>query len=83
MICCYIFLLGLISAWCHGIPTHDQKNLRARDDGIISKQPRPPVPTWPDQFASDFYVYIERYGENFYPKGKVFYDWTKKVIVVQ
>ena len=43
--------------------------------------PRPSVPAWPDQFTSDFYVYVEEYGENFRTDGVVFYDWTKQVSV--
>ena len=45
----------------------------------ISKSPRPPIPVWPDQFTSDFYVYVETYGEDFQSKGAIHYDWTKKV----
>ena len=45
----------------------------------IRKQPRPPVPEWPDQFISDFYVYVEIYGKDFRSDGAIFYDWTKKV----
>ena len=45
----------------------------------ISRQPRPPIPVWPKQFTSDFYVLVEKYGEDFHPKGVVYYDWTIQV----
>ena len=71
-----ILLLSVFGAWCHGkLPIRDYSR-----DNWINKSPRPPVPAWPDQFTGDFYVYVEKYGEDFHPKGTIFYDWTNKVI---
>ena len=45
----------------------------------IQAQPRPPIPTWPDQFVTGFYMYIQRLGTGFKSKGSVYYDYTDKV----
>ena len=45
----------------------------------ISERPHPPVPEWPDQFISDFHLYVEIYGKDFRSDGAIFYDWTKQV----
>ena len=76
MIFYYILPLGVFSAWCYGIPIQKYSQ---NTDWMTSKLQRPPVPIWPDKFTSDFYIYVEQYGEDFHPKGTIFYDWTKKV----
>ena len=48
----------------------------------VSLQPAPPLPVWPDQFTSDFWVRVGIYGPNWNSTGKIFYDWTSKVFVV-
>ena len=54
-------------------------NSKYLNSAWIIKTPRPTVPAWPDQFTSNFYVYVEAYGEDFRADGAVFYDWTKQV----
>ena len=48
----------------------------------VSLQPAPPLPVWPDQFTSDFWVRVGIYGPNWNSTAKIFYDWTSKVFVV-
>ena len=67
-----IFFLSVYTAWCYKPPNYGSYKW-------ISKQPRPPVPVWPDRFTGDFYTLVEKYGEDFHPKGTIFYDWTKQV----
>ena len=46
---------------------------------LTSHLPRPATPTWPDKFTSQFYIYVEQYGENWKSIGAIYYDWTIKV----
>ena len=71
-----LLLLGNSTVFCEDVWPLNYKYLNAN---WTSKNPRPPVPVWPDQFTSDFYVYVEIYGEDFQSKGAIVYDWTKKV----
>ena len=71
-----LLLLGNSTVFCEDVWPLNHKYLNAN---WTSKDPRPPVPVWPDQFTSDFYVYVEIYGEDFQSKGAIVYDWTKKV----
>ena len=72
----FLVLLGNSTVFCEELRELKDKYLNA---AWINKSPRPPVPAWPDQFTSDFYVYVEIYGEDFQSKGAINYDWTKKV----
>ena len=49
------------------------------DGPWVKAQPRPPTPTWPDQFVTGFYMYIQKLGKGFKSKGSVYYDYTEKV----
>lgn len=71
----FFVLLGSITVLCEELRVSKNGYLNAP---WISKHPRPPVPAWPDQFTSDFYLYVEIYGKDFRSKGAIFYDWTKK-----
>ena len=75
---CLSLLLLVGSVWCNE-PRHYNEIEYLTNAAWISKTPRPPVPAWPEQFTSDFYVYVEQYGEKFRSKGAIFYDWTNKV----
>ena len=68
-----LLLLSISDVWCK---ITIQKYL---NDNWMRTQPRPPVPVWPAQFTSQFYVYVEKYGEDFHPKGVIYYDWMIKV----
>ena len=78
---CLVLLLVLLGdgVWCHNLQS--LRRSKYLDGTWIIKEPRPPVPTWPDQFTSNFYVYVEEYGEKFRADGAVFYDWTKQVAI--
>ena len=39
----------------------------------------PPVPVWPQIFTIKFYVYVEKYGNDWSSTGILYYDWTSKV----
>ena len=74
----FFVLLGSSTVLCEELRVSKNGYLSAP---WISKRPRPPVPAWPDQFTSDFYLYVEMYGKDFRSKGAIFYDWTKKVMI--
>ena len=70
-------VLITVSVWCEALPEGNRWDFI--NDAWINSEPRPPVPTWPQQFISDFYLYIKEYGEDFQSKGAIIYDWTKTV----
>ena len=70
-------VLAIGSAWCEASP--DEKRWNFMDGPWVENESRPPIPTWPDQFISDFHLYIKKYGEDFESKGAIIYDWTKRV----
>ena len=72
-------LLTIHGAWCE--TSMDNKRWNFMNGPWVSNETRPPVPTWPQQFISDFYLYIKKYGEDFRSKGAIIYDWTKRVSV--
>ena len=51
----------------------------ASHDDVREADKQPPVPAWPDQFVSSFYVYVEEYGDEWNSTGFIVYDWTSKV----
>jgi len=49
------------------------------DDNCANNGTPPSIPAWPDQFISNFHLYIEKLSDNFQSNGAVIYDWTNKV----
>ena len=55
----------------------NSKSKSLQSNNVWNKISDPPA--WPDQFNSQFYVYIEDYGSEWNSSGIIYYDWKVKV----
>jgi len=74
-----VFIIFIVSRSYSIETSADQKPWDTVNGPWVKAQPRPPTPTWPDQFVTGFYLYIQKLGEDFKSQGSIYYDYTEKV----
>ena len=46
---------------------------------LATARANPPIPIWPDQFNSQFKVFVKDYGPDWSSTGAIYYNWVTKV----